>query len=194
MTYRDQLIGLSQECQRQVLAVYALYVEGDIDAEDAEATIAGIIAAHNSKATALADLSIAATIMLALGGEIATLGLVPAANDVDRLRKAARTVFTVADKSPVPEAIVGRLARSEPLETASRAYSEGMTTSPRITGWVRNVTEGSCELCEWWGRDGRVWPPDHPFARHKGCTCTPEPVVVTEIRSTEYTRRLSNAE
>ncbi len=193
MTYREVLVDLSRECERQVLAVYALYAEGTITAQEAETLIATIIAAHNSQATALADVSLAATIMLGLGREVPAAGLLPPADDVARLQKSASTVLAVARGSQVPEAIVGRLGRSEPLQTASLAYAEGMKTSKYVTGWVRRVSAGSCQLCEWWSRDGRVWPKDHPFQSHKGCTCTPQPVVAENIQSTEYTRRLRNA-
>ncbi len=177
MSYRDVLVGLSQDCERQVLAVYAAFLAGDITQAEAEVTIAGIIAAHNSRAAALADMSLAATIMVALGREVATIGVLPAADDIVRLEKAARTAIAVAADSNVPEAIVGRLARSEPLETAARSYSLAMKSSQHVTGWVRNVSEGSCELCEWWSRDGKVWDSDHAMPTHKGCTCTQRPVV-----------------
>lgn len=185
MSYHDILVGLSRECERQVLAVYAAYAAGDISTDEAQVTIAGIIAAHNSKAVALADLSLAATIMLSLRREEAVLGLLPAVDDVVRLQKAAATVLTVAEDSEVPEAIVGRLARSEPLETAARAYSEAMNKSAKVTGWVRNLSgDSSCQLCVWWWRAGKVWDADHEMPTHKGCTCTPQPVVSDESRRT----------
>jgi hypothetical protein len=193
VTYREVLLDLSRECERQVLAVYALYAEGTITAQEAETLIATIIAAHNSQASALADVSLATTIMLSLGREVPTAGILPPADDVARLEKSASTVLTVARGSQVPEAIVGRLARSEPLQTASLAYAEGMKTSSYVTGWVRNLSAGACQLCRWWSRDGVVWPKDHPFQSHKGCSCTPRPVVAENIQSTAYTRRLRNA-
>ncbi|KUI43915.1 hypothetical protein AU197_21155 [Mycobacterium sp. IS-1590] len=193
MTYRDQIVGLSEESERRVLAVYAMFTSGQISAEETATAIATIVAAHNSKAAGLADVSLAATIMLNLGRPVATAGLLPPDGDVDRLGKAAATVLKVADRSEVPEAIVGRLARSEPLETAARAYSEGMARSPSVKGWVRNLSGGACQLCRWWWREGRVWPAEHPMPTHKGCACTPKPVLAENIQTTGYTRRLRNA-
>lgn len=177
MSYQDAVVGLSQECERQVLAVYAAYVAQAITTTEAQTLIATIIASHNSRAAALADLSLAATIMVTLGREVASTAAIPVADDVVRLEKAASTAFDVADKSPVPEAIMGRLARSEPLETAARSYNDAMKSSRHVVGWVRNVSKGSCELCEWWSRKGQIWPPDHPMPTHKGCTCTQKPIV-----------------
>ncbi len=193
MTYREQIVGLSQECERQVLAVYALFTAHQINAEETSTVIATIIAAHNSKAAALADMSLAATIMLALGRPMVTAGVLPPEGDVVRLRKAAGTVLEVADRSEVPDAIVARLARAEPLEAAARSYSEAMNNNTLVKGWVRNVSADACQLCRWWWREGRVWPAEHPMPMHKGCTCTPKPVLAEHIESTGYTRRLRNA-
>ena len=96
----------------------------------------------------------------------------------------------VAQASPVPAAIVGRLARAEPLETASTAYTDAMVRSGTSRGWVRQRSAGCCQLCTWWWREGRVWPAEHPFQRHKGCTCTPKPVIRNNIRETGYTAQL----
>lgn len=194
MRYQDQLVGLSEECERQVLAVFALFTAGQISAEETATVIAAIVAAHNnSKAAALADVSLAATIMLALGRPVATAGVLPPEGDVIRLGKAASTVLEVADRSEVPEAIVGRLGRSEPLETAARSYSEAMNRNKWVKGWVRHLSAGACELCRWWWRNGRVWPAGHPMPTHKGCACTPRPVLAEHIQSTGYTRRIRNA-
>lgn len=177
MTYREVLIRLSDDCQDQVVAIYRAYAEDTISEDEAVTLIANVIAGYNGRASALADVALAATIMVALEEPVATAGVLPAVTDVSRLEKAASTVLKVASESDVPEAIVGRLGRSEPLETAANAYSDAMKASPHVDGWVRNISGGACQLCTWWWRDGRIWPSDHRMPTHKGCTCTPQPVV-----------------
>ena len=46
MTYRGQIVGLSQECERRVLAVYVLFTAGQISAEETATVMAMIVAAH----------------------------------------------------------------------------------------------------------------------------------------------------
>jgi hypothetical protein len=191
MTYQDQLVALADSNDRQVQAVYAAYVAGQLSAEEAIALIAAAIAQANSRAYALADLSVAATIMLGTAEAVPVVGVLPPADDAARLSKAATTVLDVAEASEVPEAIVSRLARSEPLESAATAYGEAMKEQPLVEGWVRQLdVGGGCQLCQWWSRQGRVWPAAHPMPRHKGCTCVQRPVLARNIQSTGFTRRL----
>ena len=91
--------------------------------------------------------------------------LLGALEDVDRSDPALRDW--------VPER-VRRLARCEPLDTAAKAWSDGVAQSRYVDGWVRQ-THGSCQLCAWWARGGQVWAADHPMPRHKGCTCSQIP-------------------
>lgn len=189
MTYTDQIQRLGAASEAKVVEVYRRFVAGHLDQEETVALIAQIIAAANSRAVALADLSLASTLMLELGTPVAVVGVVRPADDPVRLRKAATTVLDVAATSAVPEAIVGRLARSEPLESAANAYSEAISRSDLVQGWVRHVSAGACELCTWWSRDGRVWPKDHVMPTHKGCTCTPRAVVTEQIKSVSRSAR-----
>lgn len=203
MTYRDTLTNLADRAEQQVLAVYALFRQGVLSRTETVARIAVLVAAGNGRAASLADLALAAELMVALRAPVpigGTHSRVPLAGttlahyvDVDRLTKAAATVLDVADTSDVPEKIVARLARSEPLETAANTYSEAMNRSPLVKGWVRSLSPSACQLCRWWWREGRVWPSEHPMPTHKGCTCTPKPVLREHIASTGYTRRLNNA-
>ena len=177
MKYQDQLIALADSNDRQVQAIYALYLSGDLSAAEAAALMAAAIAQANSRAYALADVALAATIMVDTATPVPVVGVLPRADDLDRLLKAATTVLDVAHDSEVPEAIISRLARSEPLESAASAYSEAMQQQPLVEGWVRNMDSDPCQLCRWWWREGRIWPKEHPFQRHKGCSCTPRPVL-----------------
>lgn len=188
MTYRDSLIRLSEASERQVLAAYRAFLSGALSRDECVQYIASAIAVSNGQAFALADLAFAAEMMTQLG-EAAPVTGVTAPDDLDRLAKAATTVLEVADASPVPAAIVARLARAEPLEAAANAYSDNMIRSGKTKGWVRQKSANACQLCTWWWREGRVWPAEHPFQHHKGCTCTPKPVIAEGIKETWATAR-----
>lgn len=189
MAYVDTLKALAAETEREVLVAYRSYVEGLLDEDETVVLIATYIARANGRARMLADNAIALELMAQLG-EVVPVAGVPIPDDTDRLLLAAGTVLTVAAKSDVPEAIIARLARSEPLESAAKAYSDAMVRSGRTKGWVRQRSATACQLCTWWWREGRVWPAEHPFQHHKGCTCTPKPVVAEDIQETGYTAKI----
>lgn len=186
--YRDQLVRLSEASERQVLAAYRAFMSGSLSRDEAIRYIASAVAVANGQAAALADLALAAEIMTQLG-TAASVGAGHYAADVDRLTKAASTTLVVAEASEVPESIVGRLGRCEPLETAANTYSDAMVRSGRTKGWTRQLSANACQLCRWWWREGRVWPAEHKFQHHKGCTCTPKPVIAEGIRETWTTAR-----
>lgn len=172
MSYRDEVRRLGAEAEAAVLTVFDLWDDGELDDDEAVARIAAIIAKANSQAVTLADLSLAATLMLRDGEPVATRGIVPPPDDADRLTKAASTLLAISN---VTRDRAARLGRCEPLEAAARAYSQAVEDSPKVDGWTRSVSGSGCELCTWWARDGQVWPADHPMPTHKGCTCTPIP-------------------
>lgn len=188
MAYVDTLKGLADDAEQAVLAAYRSFVEGLLDHDDAVQIIARTIAQANGRARVLADMAIATDLMVQLQEVVPVTG-VPIPDDTPRLTKAANTVLASAEASDVPEKIVARLARSEPLEAAADAYSDAMVRSGRTKGWVRQKSASACQLCTWWWREGRVWPAEHPFQHHKGCTCTPRPVVAQDIKETQLTAR-----
>lgn len=191
MTYRDTLVRLAEDSERRVLAAYNAYLSGALSRDEAVHVIASLVAAANGQAVALADLAFAAEVMAQLGVQfpVPTQGAEPGTSDLDRLTKAASTVLDVAEASPVSTAIIARLARSEPLGSAANAYSDSMIRSGKTKGWVRQKSANACQLCTWWWREGRIWPAEHPFQHHKGCTCTPKPVIAEGIRETWKTAR-----
>jgi hypothetical protein len=191
MTYQDEIIALADSTDREVQAVYAAYMAEQLTAAETATLMAMAIARANSTAYTLADVSLAATLTLAVAEPVPVVGVLPRADDVDRLLKAATTVLDVAHDSEMPDAIVSRLARSEPLESAAHAYSAAMQEQPLVEGWTRNMDADPCQLCRWWWREGRIWPKEHPFQTHKGCACTPKPVLARSIQSTVFTRRLA---
>lgn len=114
VSYKDVLTRLSSTTEARVVAVHARYAAGEIDLDTAVALVAGIVATANGKATALADLALAATVMLALRRPVPVLGLLPAAGTADRLTKAATTLLTIPDVTPERVARLGRAEPSKP--------------------------------------------------------------------------------
>ena len=184
MTYQDELVALADNNDAQVQAVYRRYLSRELTTEDAIVLMAAAIAQANARAYALADLALAASIMVGTGTPATVVGVLPPVDHSARLVKAARTVLGVAEASEVPDAIVSRLARSERLESATRAFGEAMPQQPLVKGWVRHLDADPCQLCRWWWREGRVWPANHPMPRHKGCECVQRPVLARNTQST----------
>lgn len=188
--YQEALLALAAESKAAALALWPQVDQlGD---NLFAAALGAVVAAYNGRATSLAATAFAAQVSIATATPT-PVALAAVADDTDRLAKAATTVLDVARASEVPEAIVGRLARSEPLNTAARTYSATIATSPLVQGWTRQMDADPCQLCRWWWRNGRVWPKEHPFQTHTGCACVPRPVWVKSIQSTQFTRRLRNA-
>ncbi|WP_353107739.1 hypothetical protein [Gordonia sp. (in: high G+C Gram-positive bacteria)] len=188
MAYRDTLRQLADDTERQVLTVYRSWLDGLLDQTETIRMIAYLIAQANGRARSLADMAMALQIMVQLDEAVPVPG-VDYPDDTPRLLKSASTVLGTAEASEVPEKIVARLARSEPLEAAASAATDSMVRSGLTKGWVRDKSTNACQLCEWWWREGRVWPAEHPFQHHKGCTCSPKPVMKEGIKETWKTAR-----
>ena len=183
MSYVEQVQALGQSSEDDAQSIFDRWSDGELTFDEAVALLAALVAAANSRAAALADLGLAATIMHQIGEPVATLGLTAPADDVERLTKASRTLLSLDNVTPER---VRRLARCEPLDTAAKAWSDGVAQSRYVDGWVRQ-THGSCQLCAWWARGGQVWAADHPMPRHKGCTCSQIPTR-KEITHDRYRR------
>jgi hypothetical protein len=84
-----------------------------------------------------------------------------------------------------------RMARAEPLEATQVATIDAIQQQELVEGWTRQMDADPCQLCQWWWREGRIWPKEHPFQSHKGCNCQPKIVVAEHIESTQFTRRLA---
>lgn len=188
--YQVQTQALAIRTAVQVASINAALQAGDLTVPDAELLIASIVDAANNLASLLADQYVSVAIESATGAATPVSGAAPA-DDVERLTKAVSTVLT-DDDIAVPDAgtRLERLARSEPLDTGQRAVAAVMSVHPQVEGWTRHMDADPCQLCKWWWREGRIWPKEHPFQKHKGCNCQPEIVVADNIESTIYTRRL----
>lgn len=177
MTYRDTLTRLSSATEQAAVDLYERWEAGEITDTEFDALLAALVAGANGRATALADLSLAASITVALRRPVAPLGLLPPASDPDRLRRASATLRAALVDTPNPAARVARLGRAEPLTAATTASSTGIDASPHVAGWTRGLSGKACQLCRWWARDGRVFRADQSMPVHKGCTCTQIPTV-----------------
>lgn len=134
--YQETLLALAAESEAAAVALWAQVDElGD---RLFAAALAAILARYNGRAASLAVTAFSAQASIATATPTA-VDLLPVADDNERLTKAATTVIDGARKSDVPEAIIGRLARSEPLNTAARTYSDTLATSPLVEGWTRHM-------------------------------------------------------
>jgi len=210
--YQARTAGLADTTAIRAAAVYEALRAGYLTEAEAEQLIAATVNAANAASFSLADAYIAIQIEQATGVPAPATGVLPL-DELERLIVAVHTIFDdmrqaaeahVAASGPEsaepasdPAQTAGmrleRLARSEPLETGQKASVAAMAQQPLVEGWTRHMDADPCQLCQWWDRDGRIWPKDHPFQSHKGCNCQPKVVLAQSIRSTEYTRRLERA-
>lgn len=191
MTYQDELEAQAEAVADQVLAALAAYAAGTLTADALAAVVSAFIAAGNSGAAVLADLSLAAAVTTATGTPAAPLGIGRPDTDPARLAQAVSTILTDLDRQRAtdPDAALTtaqtrflRLAESEIKEAGARAYSEAVSKSRSVTGWTRGLRADACQLCRWWSREGRVWAADHTMPTHKGCTCS-QIITTTERKS-----------
>lgn len=216
--YQEPLTALAAGAVRQVVAAYLSFLDGLLTRDETVRYIASAIAVANGRARALADVAMAAEVMTQLGEAVPVQPL-QRVDDTERLTQAVTTIFdegepevvdldsteaevvdvdtptdVAAAAEPKPRARVRvrleRLANSEPLAQAADAASAAMAKTPEVTGWTRQLSANACQLCRWWWREGRIWPAEHPFQHHKGCACTPKPIVTDKIQETHYTKKL----
>jgi hypothetical protein len=169
VSYRTTLLRLADGASAAMETLWLAFEAGTIGRDEFVARAAAMLAVVNARATTLADVALAATISVQLKRVIPTLGIMPNV-DLDRLVLAAGTV---AELGTIGRAV--RLAHSEPLETAARAYSTGIRESPHVVGWERQTSGTACEMCTGWASAG-VLPDTVPMNTHKGCSCIPIPV------------------
>jgi len=131
MTYTETLHKLATDTEAQVLAAFRSWQEGLITQADFLAVSSAYLAAGSNRATALADLSLAAFLSAAIGRAVPTLGIVPP--EVDHRPElatiAATTGVDLADSYAVH-------ARATTLATAQDAYGEGMVQHG-VPAWTR---------------------------------------------------------
>lgn len=182
--YQRTLAALADGTARTILAVLAALLAEHLPRREAVPLMAALVARANAHAVALVDVSLAATLTEVTSAPVAVLGLVPAADDLDRVARAVTTVLddpepnvTAETADEQREAVarrLERLARNEPLQAAGRAFNEAVNVSPHVTGYRRRLEPDACELCTWLAKGGYVYPADQPMHQHPGCVCHPE--------------------
>ncbi|WCS17537.1 hypothetical protein MML61_22500 [Mycobacterium marinum] len=204
--YQAGAAALSDRTAARVAEVYAAMRAGHITTGEAEELIATLVNTANAASFSLADAYVALQIEKSTTLPAPTTGIAPV-DDYDRLLQAAHTILDglldaikqhvdseSIEDTPDPAQKAGmrlqRMARSEPLETGQNAAVAAMTEQPLVEGWTRQMDDDPCQLCQWWWRNGRIWPKNHPFQSHKGCNCAPKIVLAKSIQSTQYTRQL----
>lgn len=187
--YEETVRGLGDGTKRIILQLWAAVERGDLPVADFPEVAAQILAVANERGRAAAEIALNGYMTAALGTVTTPAPFAPV-DDTARLVKAMATI-AASDLDTTMQ--LARIAVAEPLEAAARRFSEGIASHPKAAGWVRQLEPDACQLCVWWWREGRVWPKEHPFQTHKGCTCNPLPTVADEIESTVYTRKLERA-
>ncbi len=176
MTYTETLDKLATATEAQVVAAFKSWQEGLITHADFLAVAAAFLSAAGNRATALADVSLAAYITVATGRAVPTLGLLPAEHDHRPELAAIIAGPTVVDLA----AALGTHARATTLATAQDAYGQAMIERG-IPAWTRVLNGGACELCQ--DLAGDVLPGTAEMYHHKGCGCTQQPVFDPERSS-----------
>ena len=170
---------------------YQLYTAGLIDRSTFLSVSSELLQHINERGRAYGRLSYtnAAAIMQDIEPALARAAKVEQPNT--RPNKISQALQTVIDGEP--EQIEQRLARLGyvlPIDETHAGYAAALQDDDLATGWTRLLDAEGCQLCEWWSRDGRVWPKRHPMPRHKGCKCQQLPAYHEAASSTEYTRKL----
>lgn len=180
MTYRDKLIGLGDSVEEKVANLYALMDAGELTEAATVELMSVLIGKHRAQAIVLAEASLAAELMLALGRPVSVVATTWPST-LEPIRQGVVTTLATAAKTPDILGRLGRMARGVVYNSAARSYSEGVKKSPLTEGWTRDLEPDACQMCRWWWREGRVWPKDHMMPTHVGCTCTPKPVVSERV-------------
>ena len=107
-----------------------------------------------------------------------------------RIAKSVSTVLEYDDDDI--EQRLAALGENFPVQVVQESYGYALVEDDNANGWVRGLEPDGCQLCQWWWRDGRVWPKDHAMPTHPGCRCQQLPTF-SEYKPVEtgYTRALN---
>lgn len=191
--YQAATERLAIATRTNAVRLWDAHLDGDLAEEMAGDLIAHVVNLGIARAVTLADHWLSRQIEEAARKPTPSTGITPV-DHFPRLRKAMGTIFgrfrhreIDADEGRMQ---TGRIGHSEPLEAGQQATTEAMTKHPLVQGWVREFDDDPCQLCQWWAREGRIWPADHPMPTHKGCNCSQRIVLAEHIKETKFTERL----
>jgi hypothetical protein len=178
VTYQETVRKISATTEQQVLEAYRAYGMGRISRPQFVQLSAAIVAKANNAAVAVADVAVSVELARVSGTAYGARGVLPKPYDQARLQKGVRTLLDDLEGGDDVTDRIARFARSEPLTTATNTFSERVSGSDLIEGWVRQLDGDPCQLCRWWWREGRVWNKNTRMQHHKGCSCTQRIVMV----------------
>ena len=173
--------------------LWEAFSAGRIDVTTFQTAAAALVASANVSGGAVGALALAANLTARVGAVVAPEPVALPSWKVapGRLETAVETILS-GDGDPRMQ--LSRLGRAEPVEAVQDGYTGAIARSKLLQGWTRGLEADACELCQWWWREGRVWPKDHIMPRHKGCECMPEPVLTAEITGTSRKGKNRSAE
>lgn len=184
MGFQDELVALSD---RAVLVAEQARADELMPYEEKREVLAALVELSKSQAHALGVAAMKLTEAVLVANQIFpyVVDYVRAFEqysgiaDVRRLQAAVTTALEDNDRAAMR---LERLTRAEVVQSGQQGLQTAMIESPYVVGWQRELEKDACELCQWWAREGRVWPVDHVMPTHKGCACTPSPVYSDEYR------------
>lgn len=174
MRFEQILANLAKGSSEGVGQVMAQLARGQLTQAMAAELISVVVATANAQGIAAAELVAAAwTDTLTTGAAVAPRASVATRLDDARLAGAVEKIFSGDEETILSR--MTRLAESEPTKAAQQAMGAAIKESGAATGWTRGLNAEACELCQWWERDGQVWPTDHDMPTHAGCMCIQVP-------------------
>ena len=195
LRYEDMLTRLGGQGRRAVLNTYQLYTAGLIDRSTFLEVSSELMQHINTQGRAYGRLSYesASSVMAEREPLVERAATVDTPNtSTVKIQQSLETILD-GNKDQIEQRLE-RLGTTLPIDETQAGYAAQLQADDLATGWTRLLDAEGCELCEWWSRDGRVWPKRHPMPRHKGCKCQQLPAYDGEVTSTEYTRKLERRE
>lgn len=189
MSYTRKLDAIVGEAAGNVLAIIARFEEGRIDEATALRLISWAIGQGNASAFTLADLAVASELSLQIAKPVAPVGAAPPKDQLAILDKAVGTIAATGGIEDNVERFQ-RLTRNQVLQSAHSGTADAIRRTAEAKGWVRDTGGQCCQLCDWWSREDRVWPADHPMPTHKGCVCRQRPVTSGNIAPTIHVKKM----
>ena len=195
LRYEDMLTRLGGQGRGAVLNTYQLYTAGLIDRSTFLEVSSELMQHINTQGRAYGRLSYesASSVMAEREPLVERAATVDTPNtSTVKIQQSLETILD-GNKDQIEQRLE-RLGTTLPIDETQAGYAAQLQADDLATGWTRLLDAEGCELCEWWSRDGRVWPKRHPMPRHKGCKCQQLPAYDGEATSTEYTRKLERRE
>lgn len=151
-----------------------MYLADSLRRDQAVALLTTTTLVGAARGAALADSHFAWSVAKEYGAPVAALGLT-ALIESPKVQQIIDNLLDTAEEQITTR--VRRFTGSQVTYAAASTYSRAVEKSPFTNGWTRELEPKACELCEWWARNGRVWPKTHYMPTHHGCRCRPAPVV-----------------